>query len=221
MIHGVLTAVWEKARVFMPFSTRWAEGPIDDADSLAKFVGGRGAFVAQTSLYGYVRTRAGTRYTALLEDAPFAVSLNMAKWRLFIACVEDLATYSVAYVGRESRATEEELSLLAGWVWRQALGPYGVPADADAGWIEAARSAAARVEAADWRAHDDMESAFANSPEALLSWAPIADELKALDREIVTNSIRFKWRDVRQDFRKRAVADAILADFRAKAAGGA
>jgi hypothetical protein len=31
-------------------------------------------------------------------------------------------------------------------------------------------------------------------------WAPVKDELKLLDEEIVRNSVRFRWQAVRRDF---------------------
>ena len=41
---------------------------IADRDSLAAFLGTRASHVAQTSLYGYLRTRAGTRFPELFEN---------------------------------------------------------------------------------------------------------------------------------------------------------
>ena len=43
---------------------------------------------------------------------------------------------------------------------------------------------------------------FSNSCYALFHWAPIADELKELDKEIVINSIKNKWMLVVADFEK-------------------
>ena len=43
---------------------------------------------------------------------------------------------------------------------------------------------------------------FSNSCNALFHWAPIADELKELDKEIVINSIKNKWMLVVADFEK-------------------
>jgi hypothetical protein len=50
---------------------------------------------------------------------------------------------------------------------------------------------------------------FSESPAALVRWAPIAPELKQFDQEIVENSIKFKWRDVRRDLGKRLDAAAV------------
>jgi hypothetical protein len=45
----------------------------------------------------------------------------------------------------------------------------------------------------------------------LLRYAPIVDEFKELDREIVRNSIRFRWRDVRAQLRRRLRPEAFNA----------
>ena len=44
-----------------------------------------------------------------------------------------------------------------------------------------------------------------------MRFAPVIDEYKALDREIVTNSIRFRWRDARDQLRRRLDAPALAA----------
>ena len=43
---------------------------------------------------------------------------------------------------------------------------------------------------------------FLNSCNALFHWAPIADELKELDKEVVINSIKNKWMLVVADLEK-------------------
>ncbi len=73
----------------------------------------------------------------------------------------------------------------------------------------------ARIKQTHWANAAIGENAFTFSPKALLDSAPIADELKAQDAEIVTNSIRFRWRDVREQLRKRIDRDAICAEWRA------
>ena len=51
------------------------------------------------------------------------------------------------------------------------------------------------------------------SPAALVRWAPIADKLKKFDSEIVENSVKFAWRDIREQFNKRLDAAAVAADW--------
>ena len=45
---------------------------------------------------------------------------------------------------------------------------------------------------------------FNPSALSLYKWAPIADELKNLDRKIVLNSVILKWDIVKKEFKERA-----------------
>ena len=44
---------------------------------------------------------------------------------------------------------------------------------------------------------------FNSSALSLYKWAPIADELKTLDRKIVLNSVILKWDIVKKEFKDR------------------
>ena len=53
-----------------------------------------------------------------------------------------------------------------------------------------------------WNIHfDDLP--FNSSALSLYKWAPIADELKQLDRKIVLNSVILKWDVVKKEFKER------------------
>ena len=68
----------------------------------------------------------------------------------------------------------------------------------------------------DWAARaapDKGIAAFRKSAEALIELAPIVDALKKYDDEIVTNSMHFKWHDVRAQLRERLDAHALLASL--------
>ena len=43
---------------------------------------------------------------------------------------------------------------------------------------------------------------FNESALALYEWAPIADELKAIDRKIVLNYMILKWDNIKEEFEK-------------------
>ena len=66
---------------------------IVDKDTLASFLGTRSSHVAQTALYGYLRTRAGTRFPELFENPDILISINIAKWHIWLACVSDLSVF--------------------------------------------------------------------------------------------------------------------------------
>ena len=58
-----------------------------------------------------------------------------------------------------------------------------------------------RYEKVDFRKYY-LENPFRESCLALYNWAPIADELKTLDKEIVLNSMRLKWNLKIDEFKK-------------------
>ena len=59
-----------------------------------------------------------------------------------------------------------------------------------------------RLENIDW---DNYYSGlpFNTSALSLYKWAPIAEELKTLDRKIVLNSVILKWDLVKKEFKER------------------
>ncbi len=197
------------------FRIRFDKSAIQGVDDLVEFIQTRSAYVAQTSLFGYLKTRMGTRYRQVFEDDKFLPSINQAKWRTYGACLSDLTVFVAAITGLENRLSEDEISTLARKCFEAAV--RQTFDDAEAGKIRAeiVERFEARVKQTHWPNAAIGENAFTSSPEALLDSAPIADELKAQDAEIVTNSIRFRWRDVREQLRKRIDRDAICAEWQA------
>src|SRR5690606_30000829 len=99
----------------------WRQAPpVTTPLDLATFVDTRSKFVAQTSLYGYLKTRAGTRYVSLFEDDTFVASINISKWEIYFACLSDLTVHAVASSGSGSDAGRDELADLARWCFDQA-----------------------------------------------------------------------------------------------------
>ena len=186
--------------------------PVVDRAGLAAFLHARASFVAQTSLYGYLRTRAGMRYPELFDDDPFVASINIAKWHIWLACLSDLAVYAGGLLQRAGAATPGQVGVLMQALVARVLDDTGVPGDAGPGFAEHAQQVRARLALVDWAAVDDGEQAFSASPDALIRWAPVLDELKQLDEAIVRNSVRFRWQEVRRDLRACLDARAVLGD---------
>ena len=61
---------------------------INSKEDLQNFIQERSAHVTQTTLYGYLKTRIGTRYTLMLEDEKFAESINLSSTQ-FNKCLDD------------------------------------------------------------------------------------------------------------------------------------
>ena len=52
---------------------------INTKKDLKNFIQERSAHVTQTTLYGYIKTRIGTRYAMMFEDEIFSKSINLAR----------------------------------------------------------------------------------------------------------------------------------------------
>lgn len=191
---------------------KWGDtAPVDSVAALEEFAATRSAYVAQKTLYGYVKTRMGTRYPALFEDEKIIASLNIAKMHVFAACLSDLTIYAVTAAlpgaGSDTRAALARRCYAAGL--RANTG--GAPAEFSG--RAAIDEFERRLALTDWQERARQPENFTESPRALVRWAPIADKLKKLDGEIVENSVKFAWRDIREQFNKRLDAGAVGADW--------
>ena len=183
---------------------------IADLAALQQFLDTRASHIAQTTLYGYLRTRAGTRYPVLFENDAFVVSINHAKWQMWLACLSDLSVFAGGLLARRSQAGPTAAGAAMGRTVEAILERTGTPDDSGPLFAEGAQAVRDRLSRCDWHALHDDESEFTASPEALVRHAPIIPELMALDEEIVRNSVRFSWQEVRRELRASLDADTVL-----------
>ena len=187
-------------RSYLGLQREALEGPIDSAESLGRFLDERASFLAQTSLYGYLQTRAGMRYPELFDDDAFVASINVAKWQLWLDCLSDLAVYAGSRIAQHRPDETPRLASALTEVVDEVLVHVGTPPEAGPEFRAHAERVRARVARTDWLAVGPDEAAFTESPAGIVRWAPVKDELKVLDEEIVRNSVRFRWQAVRRDF---------------------
>lgn len=204
------SALWQLLREYFSLSRLHRQTPIQDREALQEFLYTRASFVAQTSLFGYLRTRTGMRYPELFDDDVFVVSINIAKWQIWLTCLSDLAVYAGGLLMKHSRADGQRVAALMQALVNNILQDTGTPPDAGDKFTDRANHVRQRLALCQWQDVTDGEQAFSHSPQALVEWAPIVDELKQLDEEIVINSVRFRWQKVRQDLRQVLDAGAVL-----------
>ena len=98
-------------RDYLGIGGRVRREPLRDAEALRAFLSSRASFIAQTSLYGYMRTRAGQRYPELFENDGFVELLNAAKWHMWLACLSDVTVYAGGLLARGGMP-EERVGML-------------------------------------------------------------------------------------------------------------
>ncbi len=169
---------------------------IKSKEDLKDFIQARSAHVTQTTLYGYLKTRMGHKFTLMVDDETFSKSINLAKWNIYMVALADCAFYVFSYLITEKSLKENDckdiyLSILANEK-KNGL---------DEEIYERGKSDfLKRLEIVDFKKYY-LNNAFKESGIALYNWSPIADELKVLDKEIVLNSIKLKWNLVENEFK--------------------
>ena len=170
---------------------------IKSKKDLQKFIQQRSAHVTQTTLYGYLKTRIGVKFTAMVEDDVFSKSINIAKWNIYMAAIADCAFYAYSYLMVEKNLKENDCKE----IYLEIIENEKANGLTDEIYQRAKKEFLNRYEKIDFNKYY-LENPFKESCLALYNWAPIADELKTLDKEIVLNSMRLKWNLKIDEFKK-------------------
>ena len=183
---------------------------LEGTERLIEFIHSRAAYVAQTSLYGYLKTRMGRQYVDIFKDEFFAPSLNKAKWELYFACLSDLTVYAISNIVTKSNLADEEISNKAKFIFDECVARTLDDNCPPVIMTQAKNSFMNRSQITIWANAAIGENAFSLSPETLASSSPVTEQFQELDREIVLNSVRFRWNNIREEFQKRYNRDKIL-----------
>ena len=162
---------------------------IRDLTDLENFIQKKSAWVSQVTLYGYLKTRMGTKYVLHFDDEKFLGSINTAKWNIYSIALQDLTFYTLSYlkVIKNYQNTEKSKIIYNSILEKEKNN--GMPEDI----INSAKTIfQERYDNINWEKYFN-NLPFNKSALALYDWAPIAEELKTLDRKIVLNSMRLKW----------------------------
>lgn len=188
--------------------------PIGDFESLVTFVGTRSAYVGQRCLYGYVKQRMGTQYRKHFDDPVYAKSLRAAAAKIVAVCMEDLSIYAAAKLRSEGGLGSGETKLFAKRCFNDALEQIMEPQDRLQLSQEVTGEFQLRLEAVDWDTATASNVAFQRSLRALVRFAPVVDEFKVLDQEIVMNSMRLRWIEIKEQLGLTLRTDAVVSSFR-------
>jgi len=169
---------------------------INSKEDLKNFIQERSAHVTQTTLYGYIKTRIGTRYAMMFEDEVFLKSINLAKWNKYMAALTDCTFYVFSYlIDKKSLTKNDALEVFIEIIKNEKNNGLDSKLYEDTK-LEFNQ----RLKEIDWKIYH-QNNPFKNSGLSLLKWSPIADNLKILDKEIVLNSIKLKWNIVENEFK--------------------
>jgi len=187
-----------KIYLFSLFKAFLPKKKIKNINDLENFIQKKSAWVSQVTLYNYLKTRMGTKYVLHFDNEELLSSINKAKWNIYSIALQDLTFYSLSYLNvffnyqEMSHAKKIYIKILDSEI------SNGMPEDViNKGKV----SFEERLKKIDWKTYYKSWP-FNESALALYEWAPIANELKTLDRKIVLNSMILKWDNIKKEFEK-------------------
>ena len=187
-----------KVYVFALFKAIIPKKKIKNIDDLTSFIQKKSAWVSQVTLFNYLKTRMGLKYVRLFDDEKFLSSINKAKWNIYSIALQDLIFYTLSYLNVFHNYQE---TIKAKDIYEEILHnemQNGMPQEVISIGKEKFNE---RLQKVDWKNYYNSWP-FNESALALYEWAPIADELKTLDRKIVLNSMILKWDNIKDEFQK-------------------
>ena len=173
---------------------------LENLDDLKIFIQERSALVTQSTLYGYLKTRMGLKYTLMFTDKIFLESVDKAKWNIYVSALSDCTLFVYSYLISNKKINSENAKETYFKILETER-TNGLPENVIK---ESKNSFEQRLREINWHTFFE-DNPFKLSGLALYEWSPIADELKELDKEIVLNSIKNKWNLVIEEFKKRTI----------------
>ena len=187
-----------KVYLFAMFRAFIPKKKIKNLNELEHFIQTKSAWVTQVTLYNYLKTRMGTRYVLHFDNDVFMASLDIAKWNIYSIALQDLTLFTFSYlkVNFNYQNIDQSKEIFSKILENEISNK--MPLDIIE---EAKKTFNERLQNINWEIYY-KDLPFNPSALSLYKWAPIAEELKTLDRKIVLNSMILKWDIIKKEFEK-------------------
>ena len=188
-----------KVYFFSLFKAFIPKSKIKNLDELEEFIQTKSAWVSQVTLYSYLKTRMGTRYVLHFDNDVFMKSVNEAKWNIYAVSLQDLTFYTFSYLKTNLNFKDLNKSKE---IFHNILDDESTNNMPSAIIDKTKKKFEERFQSINWNEYWN-NIPFNQSALSLYEWAPIAEELKTLDRKIVLNSVILKWDIIKKEFQER------------------
>ena len=188
-----------KVYFFSLFKAFIPKSKIKNLDELEEFIQTKSAWVSQVTLYSYLKTRMGTRYVLHFDNDVFMKSVNEAKWNIYAVSLQDLTFYTFSYLKTNLNFKDLNKSKE---IFHNILDDESTNNMPLAIIDKTKKNFEERFQVINWNEYWN-NIPFNQSALSLYEWAPIAEELKILDRKIVLNSVILKWDIIKKEFQER------------------
>jgi hypothetical protein len=181
-----------------------------DPAAFARFLAGRGAYLAQKTVLDYCAVKLGVNWHNALHDPAFTVPLNACRWHTYLAAQGDVVALAEAWLRPHARDPAALVAPLAGMA-EAAIRTVGVP-EAHAAEAEAAIAA---LPPRLWRLqlgppHAPTELPLAAAP-VLLETLPIHPNLRKGETVSILGALRMHLVSAHQDMERQFDARPLAA----------
>ena len=188
-----------KVYFFSLFKAFIPKSKIKNLNELEEFIQTKSAWVSQVTLYSYLKTRMGTRYVLHFDNDVFMKSVNEAKWNIYAVSLQDLTFYTFSYL--KTNLNFKDLNKPKE-IFHNILDDESTNNMPSVIIDKTKKKFDERFQSINWNEYWN-NIPFNQSALSLYEWAPIAEELKTLDRKIVLNSVILKWDIIKKEFQER------------------
>ncbi len=171
---------------------------IRSTEQVKTFIQEQSAQVSQMTLYGYLKTRMGAKHVIMFEDKDFLNSINIAKWHIYASSLIDCTFFCFSFLYKERKFINTDE---ANKIFFDILNSEKANGMISEAYENATKEFNLRYQKINWDNHFNSNP-FEYSCNQLFYWAPIAEDLKKLDRKIVINSMFLKWNNVQSEFKR-------------------
>ena len=185
---------------------------IVDGGGLADFLAGRAAFVSQKSALDYCRARAGIGWAQLFREDEFGRAIERCRWEAYAAVLADVGEVALIYLrhcggeGRGSRRGSAEA------LRRGPASGTRSPAHRPTGTRPASPRRRGCIGPC-WRRRGRCIGSGAAPRGKVFDVLPIHTNLKAHDREMVVNNVRFLLCRVYADMEAQLDGPALVREL--------
>ena len=188
-----------KVYFFSLFKAFIPKSKIKNLNELEEFIQTKSAWLSQVTLYSYLKTRMGTRYVLHFDNDVFMKSVNEAKWNIYAVSLQDLTFYTFSYLKTNLNFKDLNKSKE---IFHNILDDESTNNMPSAIIDKTKKKFEERFQSINWNEYWN-NIPFNQSALSLYEWAPIAEELKTLDRKIVLNSVILKWDIIKKEYQER------------------
>ena len=188
-----------KVYFFSLFKAFIPKSKIKNLNELEEFIQTKSAWVSQVTLYSYLKTRMGTRYVLHFDNDVFMKSVNEAKWNIYAVSLQDLTFYTFSYLKTNLNFKDLNKSKE---IFHNILDDESTNNMPSTIIDKTKKKFDERFQSINSNEYWN-NIPFNQSALSLYEWAPIAEELKTLDRKIVLNSVILKWDIIKKEFQER------------------